>query len=130
MRWSDGPRMRHLRSDHGCVTIAGHENKPEGVFVIGGDHGVSSVEFLEFGSNEWTKVGEPPEYDLLLHAVTPAYSPEYLLYTVGGQSRNKQVKKIYGLTHSFSWNNVASLLKERRQHTSLNLNQNDILRCF
>ena len=124
------PRMRHLRSDHGCVTIAGNEKRAGGVFVVGGGFGISSVEFLESGSNEWTKVGEPPEYDLQYHAVTPANSPEYLLYTVGGQSGNKKVRKIYGLTHSFSWKHVASLLKERRQHTSLNLNQNDILRCF
>ena len=129
MKWSDGPTMEHKRVFHACTTITGNKEHTGGVIVAGGDGG-GTVEFLEFGSNKWITVGKTPLPNLHVHTVTPANSPEYILYSVGGKvSTFDRVNGIYGLTHSYSWKLVGNLTFDRSSHTSLSLKQKEILSC-
>ena len=130
MKWSDGPTMEHKRYYHACTTITGNKKHTGGVIVVGGKESEDTVEFLEFKSNRWKTVGKSPLSDIYGHTVTPANSPEYILYSIGGSLGYKNyVKDIYGLTQSYNWKLVGNLTNARYYHTSLNLRQNEIPRC-
>ena len=130
MKWSDGPTMEYKRYFHACTTIPGNKEHTGGVIVASGQFSDDTVEILEIGSNRWKTVGKSPLTNLYDHAVTPANSPEYILYSVGGtRMYSDYVKGIYGLTHSYTWTLVGNLTNARSYHTSLNLKQNEIPRC-
>ena len=132
MKWSDGPTMEHVRYWHACTTISGNKEHTGGAIVVGGYTRGSedAVEFLEFKSNRWKTVGKSPLSHIYGHTVTPANSPEYIFYTVGGSVGNDNCgKDIYGVTHSYNWKLVGHITNARSYHTTLNLKQNEIPRC-
>ena len=129
MKWSDGPTMEQKRYFHACTTISGNKEHTGGVIVASGQFSDDTVEILEIGSNRWKTVGKSPLTNLYAHAVTPASSPEYMLYSVGGSiswMNADDVKGIYGLTYSYTWSHVGNLRNGRNWHTSLMLKKEEI----
>ena len=119
--------MNHLRSSHGCAFVPSTEKGEDQVVVVGGIKSDSTVESLSTNSKQWMlKEG----WELLVsgNAVTNSNSPNYLLYFVGGYNSG-EIDKIYGFSHSNSWDYVARLTKTRAWHSSLSLGRTDIPGC-
>ena len=134
MKFSDGPQMNSARASHGCTTIPPNNDTKGRIYVVGGiPSGNITVEYLEFGSDQWIPVKgaafpllDGPNFFVKGQAVTPSNSPKYILYSIGGQ----YTKEIFGLTPSFNFEHVASLTELLNYHSSLNLARKEIPGCI
>ena len=140
--WSNGPQMNDARYGHGCTTIPATEQTKAQIIVVGGSSGESTVEILDVSSSSWFNIAKIPFENLNENSLTTSNSPEYKLYSIGGNyaSRNSDsiqdlviaitAKEIYGLTYSNTWIHVGDLTEGRARHTSLNVSRKDIPGCF
>ena len=133
-KWSEGPEMNFPRYFHGCTTIPSTEVRNAQIIVVGGIDSQTriienTVEILDVSSNSWLNVEITPLIRLYGNTLTASNSPEYKLYSIGGQAPTGNTRAIYGLTQSNTWVNVGNLTEGRSFHTSLNVDKNDILGC-
>ena len=136
--WSNGPQMNDARSGHGCTTIPATEQTKAQIIVVGGSSGESTVEILDVSSSSWFIIAKIPIQGLYANSLTVSNSPEYKLYSIGGEYTNFNeefffsvtAKAIYGLTYSNTWIHVGDLTEGRARHTSLNVARKDIPGCF
>ena len=137
--WSNGPEMNNARYGHGRTSIQATEQSNAQIIVVGGDSD-STVEILEVSSNSWFNIAKIPLEGLDRNCLTASNSPEYKLYSIGGNYANPNfsqdlvisltAKAIYGLTYSNTWIHVGDLTEARARHTTLNVARKDIPGCF
>ena len=136
-KWSNGPEMNIARSLHGCTTIPATE-ETNAQIIVGGFERDSTVEILDVSSSSWFNIAKIPIQGLYANSLTVSNSPEYKLYSIGGEYTNFNeefffsvtAKAIYGLTYSNTWIHVGDLTEGRARHTSLNVARKDIPGCF
>ena len=131
--------MNNARYGHRCTTIPATEQSNAQIIVVGGDS-ESTVEVLDVSSSLWFNIAKIPLEGLDRNSLTVSNSPEYKLYSIGGNYANPNfsqdlvisvsAKAIYGLTYSNTWIHVGDLTEGRARHTSLNIARKDIPGCF
>ena len=132
--------MNIARYGHGCTSIPAIEQSNAQIIVVGGDSD-STVEILDVFSSSWFNIAKIPLEGLDRNSLTASNSPEYKLYSIGGNYANQnssqaplgisiKAKAIYGLTYSNSWIHVGDLAEGRARHTSLNVARKYIPGCF
>ena len=128
LKWTDGPTMNRGRRYHGCTTIPSTNGGNAEIIVVGGRSSEDTVESLAVASDSWVNIAQTPIRNLKAHSIVASNSPEYKLYSIGGDSSGF-VSSIYGLTNSNTWEFIGNISAARGYHTSLNIPQKDIPGC-
>ncbi len=58
--WTEGPELKNKRESHSCGKIRKNKDSQEMSIIVAGGWGLSSVEILDVGSNEWQTGPELP----------------------------------------------------------------------
>jgi hypothetical protein len=58
--WTEGPELKNKRDSHSCGKIRKNKDSQEMSIIVAGGWGLSSVEILDVGSNEWQTGPELP----------------------------------------------------------------------